>query len=43
MTRSDVGTKGAWNKLSKKASMENQEDEATEGDGEVTIKTHEKN
>ena len=28
---------------SKKASMENQEDEETDGDGVVTMKTHEKN
>ena len=39
----DVGTKVEWKKMSKKASMEKREDEATDGDGVVTMKTHEKN
>ena len=43
MTRLDVGTKGAWKKMSKKLSMEKREDEATDYDGVVTMKTHEKN
>ena len=43
MTRLDAGTKLAWWKMSKKASMENREDEAINGDGVVTMKTHEKN
>ena len=43
MTVLVASTKGAWKKMSKKASMEKQEDEATNGDGVVTMKTHEKN
>ena len=38
MTRLDTIIKGAW----QKASMEKQEDEATNGDGVVTMKAHEK-
>ena len=38
----DVGTKGAWKKMSKKASMEKREDEAIDGDGVVTMNTHKK-
>ena len=38
MTRLDVGTKGAW----KKVGLEKREDETTDGDGVVTMKTHRK-
>ena len=42
MKRLDVGTKGAWYKMSKKTGMKKREDEAMNGDGVVTMKTHEK-
>ena len=42
MTRLDAGRKGAWHKTSKKVSIEKREDEAMDGDGVVTMKTHEK-
>lgn len=35
--------KGSMAKRSKKANMEKQEDDATDGDGVVTMKTHKKN
>ena len=38
----DGGTKGALQKTSKKVIMEKREDEAMDGDGVVTMKTHEK-
>ena len=45
MTLLDASTKGAWQKTSKwtskKVRMEKQEDEATNGDGVVIMKTHE--
>ena len=41
MIRLDLGTKGAWQKMSKELSMEKSEDEATDGDGVVTMNTHE--
>ena len=39
MTGLYAGTKGAWQMTSKKASMEKREEKATDGDGEVTMKT----
>ena len=46
MTGLDAGIKRAWQKMStqmsKKASMEKREDEAMDGDGVFTMKTHEK-
>ena len=41
MIRLDASTKGAWQKISKKASMENKDDGEIDGDGVVTLKTHE--
>ena len=38
----DAGTKGAWQKTSKKVSIEKREDEEMDGDDVVTMKTHEK-
>ena len=43
MTRLYAGTKGEWKKTNKNMSMEKREDETTDGDGVVTMKTHEKN
>ena len=42
MIRLDPGTKGAWKKTRKKTSMKKKNDEETNGDGVVTMKTHEK-